>query len=245
MTIQQKIIILLVFISLLLPLSALTPHPNVAKWIELSASREFSDLTIQIYDNTELLNISIEEVGEHHGDICPCVAAAFRATQRAFSEEDLWDGIPHRGDVEIICAHPSDGHKDTFGYILGSPDDLTIKKGDVDLTKDNYVYTFIRKSTGDSITIKVNETVFPEGFFELWKKTKTGAATSEEIKTFKLAKEELKESFMFLPMDELFSSEIHAVEEKAPNVVGGVIFFSIIVMGFILLIALIYRRKAR
>ena len=232
---------------------ALTPHSNVGKWIEITASREFSDLTIQIYDGTELLNISIEDVGEHHGHICPCVAIAFRVAELAFSEE-IWGGIPHRGDVKIICGHPSDGHEETFESILNSPDDLMMKKGDVNLTKDNYVYTFMKKSTGDSITVEVNETIFPEGFFDLRKKCKAKTATPEEMKTFKLAKEELKESFMFLPIDAVFSPEAHAVEEIAQeieepeevNVVGGAIFFSMLVIGLILLLALIYgRRKAR
>jgi hypothetical protein len=234
---------------------ALTPHSKVVKWIELTASREFSDLTIQIYDNTELLNISIGEVGEHHGGICPCVAVAFRVTELAFSEE-IWGGIPHRGDVKIICGHPSDDHELTFEYILNSTEDLTIKLPEgtdiVNLTANNYVYTFIRKSTGDSITLRVNEEIFPEGFFDLRKKCKAKTATPEEIKTFKLAKEELKESFMFLPMSELFSSETRAaeitpeMEEPEVNVVGGAIFFSILVIGLVLLLALVYgRRKTR
>jgi len=195
---------------------ALTPHSNVAKWIDLAASREFSNLTIQIYDGTELLNISIEDAGEYHGHICPCMAITFRSALRAFSEEDLWDGVPVRGDIEIVCAHPSDGHEETFEYIL-STEDAVIEPPEgtdiINLTADNYVYTFIRKSTGDSITLRVNKEMFPEGFFELRKKCKTGTAMPEEIKTFRLAKEELKESFMYLPMDEVFSSEIHAVEE--------------------------------
>ena len=227
---------------------ALTPHSNVVKWIELGASKEFSDLTLQIYDEDELLNISIEEVGEHHGGICPCVAVAFRVAKLAFSEE-MWGGIPHRGDVEIVCGHPSDGHEETFEHILNSVEDLTMEKGDADLAEEHYVYTFVRKSTGDSITITVNEVNFSEGFFDLRKKCKAKTATPEEMKTFKLGKEELKESFMFLPISELFSLEPHAgetaMEEPEVNIVGGAIFFSILVIGLILSIALIYRRKAR
>ncbi|MHC1635711.1 MAG: RNA-guided endonuclease InsQ/TnpB family protein, partial [Candidatus Methanospirareceae archaeon] len=39
------------------------------------------------YDSETLLNITIEEVGEHHGEICPCVASSFRATQLAFRSQ--------------------------------------------------------------------------------------------------------------------------------------------------------------
>jgi sirohydrochlorin ferrochelatase len=106
---------------------ALTPHPNVAEWIELMVAKELYYPSVQIYAGEELLTITIEDAGKYHGEgvieICPCVASAFRSTLRAFSE-DLWNGTPHRGDVKIIGAHPSDGHVMTFEYILGSTEDL-------------------------------------------------------------------------------------------------------------------------
>lgn len=108
---------------------ALLPDKNIARWIELTASRHIRILTpILIYDRDNLLEIGIEDVGKYHGDVCPCVA----------------------------------------------------------------------------IEIRVNEEVFPEGFFELRKKCKTGIATPEEMKEFRLAREELKEAFMYLPIIEVF-----------------------------------------
>jgi hypothetical protein len=193
---------------------ALTPHPNVAEWIELTAGKELSYPPVLIYDGEELLTITIEDAGKYHGEgvieICPCVASAFRSTLQAFSE-DLWDGVPHRGDVEIICAHPSDGHLMTFEYILGSTEDLTIDEWAdiVNITADNYVYTFTRKSTNDSVTICVKEELFPERFFELRTKCKLAKmgkcdVTKEEKKAFKMFKEELKEKLMYKHMDSVF-----------------------------------------
>ena len=53
---------------------------------------------ILIYDEDNLLKISIEDVGKYHGDICPCAIAGFRATQLAKSQ--LWrDEIPKREDL--------------------------------------------------------------------------------------------------------------------------------------------------
>jgi len=99
---------------------ALTPHGNVVNWIKVTAAKEFVYPTVLIYDEAELLDISLEEASTPHGHICPCVAIAFRSTLRAFPEEDLWDGIPQRGDIKIIGAHPSDGHEMTFEYLLVS-----------------------------------------------------------------------------------------------------------------------------
>ncbi|MDI6810170.1 MAG: CbiX/SirB N-terminal domain-containing protein [archaeon] len=187
---------------------ALTPHPNVANWIEVTAAKEFVYPTVLIYDEEELQEISLAEVGAHHGKICPCVAFAFRSTLRAFSEEELWDGIPHRGDVKIVCAHPSDGHQKTFEYILNSTEDVVIELPPgtdiINITADNYVYTFINKSTNESVTLRVKEDIFPERFFELRTKNKLGTATPEEKKAFKLLWEELKEKAMYKPLDRVF-----------------------------------------
>jgi sirohydrochlorin ferrochelatase len=194
---------------------ALTPHPNVAEWIELMVAKELSYPSVQIYDGEELLTITIEDAGKYHGEgvveICPCVASAFRSTLRAFSEEELWNGTPHRGDVKINSRHPSDGHMMTFEYILGSTEDLTIDEGAdiVNITTDNYVHSFTRKSTNDSVTIRVKEEIFPERFFELRTKCKLGKmgkgdVTKEEKKAFKLLWEELKEKLMYKPMDSVF-----------------------------------------
>jgi len=187
---------------------ALTPHPTVTEWIEVTAAKELTYPAVLIYDDSELLEITLDEVGAYHGKICPCVAIAFRSTLRAFSEEALWDGIPVRGDVKIICAHPSDGHQMTFEYILESEEDVVIQPPAgtdiINITADNYDYTFIRKSTGNSIELAVMEEVFPERFFELRTKKKLGTATGEEKKAFKLLWEELKEKFMYLHMDRIF-----------------------------------------
>ena len=196
---------------------ALTPHPNVAEWIELMVAKELNYPSVQIYDGEELLTITIEDAGKYHGEgvveICPCVASAFKSTLQAFSEEELWNGTPNRGDVKINSGHPSDGHVMTFEYILGSTstEDLTIDEGAdiVNITADNYVYSFTRNSTNDSITIRVKEEIFPERFFELRTKCKLakmgkGDVTKEEKKAFKLLWEELKEKLMYLPVDSIF-----------------------------------------
>ena len=212
--------------------SALTPHPNVAEWIEMSAAKESTDLTLRIYDERELLDISLDDVAEEHGHVCPCVAAAFKASQTAFL---AWNGIPARanleiirrfsagrtqgnlgiptrGDLKIVSAHPSDGHTETFEYILNSNEDVTVDLPEgtdiVNLTEENYRYSFIEKSTGDMVVVSVKNGFFPDDFFEMRKKCKTGDATSDDEKNaFKLMKNELKEKFLYLPAEEVFEVE--------------------------------------
>ena len=151
--------------------SALTPHPNVAEWIEMSAAKETTDLTLRIYDERELLDISLDDMAEAHGHVCPCVAAAFKASLTAFL---AWDGIPARGNLEIVSAHPSDGHAETFEHILNSSEDVTVKLPEgtdiLNLTEENYRYSFIEKSTGDMVVVSVKDDLFPDGFFEMRKR---------------------------------------------------------------------------
>jgi hypothetical protein len=212
--------------------SALTPHPNVAEWIEMSAAKESTDLTLHIYNDGDILDISLDDVAEAHGHVCPCVAAAFKASQTAFF---AWNGIPARanleiirrfsagrtqgnpgmiparGDLEIVSAHPSDGHNETFEYILNSSKDVTVELPEgtdiVNLTEENYCYSFIEKSTGDMVVVSVKDGFFPAGFFEMRKKCKAKTATPDEKCAFKLMKNELKEKFLYLPAEEVFEVE--------------------------------------
>ncbi len=188
--------------------SALTPHPNVAEWIKMSAAKESTDLALQIYDEGELLDITLDDIAEAHGHVCPCVAAAFKASQAAF---EAWDGIPERGNLEIVSAHPSDGHNETFEYILDSSEDVTVNLPEgtdiVNLTEDNYCYRFVEISTGDVVVVSVKDGFFPDGFFEMRERCKTKVATPDEKSAFKLAKKELKEKFLYLPTEEVFEVE--------------------------------------
>ncbi|MGP8320401.1 MAG: sirohydrochlorin chelatase [Methanosarcinaceae archaeon] len=188
--------------------SALTPHPNVAEWIKISAAKESNDLVLQVYDEGELLDITLDDLDEAHGHICPCVATAFKASLIAF---EAWNGIPERGNLEIISAHPSDGHTETFEYILNSNEDVTVNLPQgtdiLNLTEENYRYCFIDKSSGDMVVVSVKENFFPNGFFELRKKCKTKVATPDEKSAFKLMKGEIMEKILYLPADDVFEVE--------------------------------------
>jgi len=168
---------------------------------------------IFIYDKEDLLELSIEDVGKYHGDVCPCVAVAFRATQLAISK--LWDEeIPRRRDFRIITRCPTQGTQDAFEFITrvktgrNRESDFRIELLEgtsfENLSAKNFAFIFIRKSTGDSLEVGVKEEIFPEGFFKLGNKVKSGKATQEEKEAFEFAKRELKHKYMCLPADEIF-----------------------------------------
>jgi len=175
---------------------------------------------ILIYDEDNLLEITIEDAGKYHGDICLCLTIAFRATKFAISK--LWkDEIPKRGDFKIISALPTPGSKDAFEFITRT---VTRKKGEdfklklpkesdiKNISKDNFSFTFIRKSTNEQIKIWVREEVFPKRYFELMKKVKFNipiSATPDEERRFKQAKQKLIDSLLyFWQANKIFDFEI-------------------------------------
>jgi formylmethanofuran dehydrogenase subunit E len=162
------------------------------------------------------LEISIEDIRKYRGNVCPGVVLSFRATQLAILE--LWkDEIPKRGDFKITSALPTQGSKDAFEFITrvitrekGANFKLKIPKGaDIkNISKDNFTFTFVRKSTNEQIKIRVREGVFPEGFFELRKKVKLNLptpATQVEKRTFKQTKQRLRNRLLYLlPANKIF-----------------------------------------
>ncbi len=184
----------------------------------VSSEKVMSELfSILIYDEDDLLEISIEDVGKYHGDVCLCLTLAFRATQLAISQ--LWqDEMPKRGDFKIISACPTPGSRDCFEFITrvitrGKSNDfkLELPQGtDIEnMRSDNFNFLFIRKSTSDSIRIQAREELFPDGFFELRNIVKYGkTATRQEEESFWSIKQELKHKFMTLPAEKIFVFEL-------------------------------------
>lgn len=183
---------------------------------DISVSRAKGLSPISIYDEENLRKISIEDIGKYHGDVCLCLAVSFRAVQLAILQ--LWgDGIPKEKDFKIISAHPGRGSQDAFefitraktrkDFILELPQGTNIEN----LSMDNWVFTFIRKSTGARVKLFLRKDVFTRGakrFFDLRKKAEfSKMAAKEEKEAFELAELEFKNIFMNLSLNKLFECE--------------------------------------
>ena len=65
------------------------------------------------------------------------------------------------------------------------------------LTQENYVFTFIRKSTNDSVLVRVRPEIFPTGYFDLRKKVEHGIpreATEEERERYEKWEREVRDA---------------------------------------------------
>jgi hypothetical protein len=179
------------------------------------------------------VKITMEEIAELHaeqneeemidGKPCICVSSSFRAAQLAFSK--LWrenEEIPKREDIKIISTLPTEGSQQTFKYILGiEPVSKSNARGEFELAlpagtdkknlmQDNYVFTFIRKSTNASFQVQVKLEVFPDGFFVQRRIVEHGIPreATEKRKIFEKREREVRDKFLAFSEEELFISEM-------------------------------------
>lgn len=99
------------------------------------APPEFELEPIVIDDGGTEVEITIEDVGNYHGQMCVCTCCAFRATQLGLSE--IWGAeiasgedvdastsattlFPTREDIRIISRLPTPGSRDCFQYVTGT-----------------------------------------------------------------------------------------------------------------------------
>ena len=233
--------------------------PMVASSVEAHAPSgagepaEFELEDIWIYDvDGKPLKISIEDAADAHGDLCVCVACAFRVTQAAIA--GLWDleeEYPRQGDLVVTYHHPGKGQEDAFEYILTEgcctfelPEGTSAQH----LTLDNYVYTFTRADTGDTFETRVNEGVIPDGFFDLMYKVKgydkgwhEDEPTEAERAEFASQWEEARDNFLTMEAWELFEGVEEEGEEPFPT--AAVTFTGI--LAFLLLIGGVYSWRGR
>jgi hypothetical protein len=198
---------------------------------------------IQIYDREgNLLEISIDDVAEVHGDLCACVAGGYRVTQVAIAVLYGEDELPTQGNLILLYHHPGTGHKQGFELIL-TPECVTYEKvgNPQHMTMDHWVYEFTRVDTGEVFETQINEGIIAEDFFELryevsgFEKGWHNDEPTEEEKTgYAAAYTETLNNLLTLPVWELYAG-VPEPEEPAP--VGAIIFSGALVVlvaiGFI------------
>lgn len=170
---------------------------------------------IQIYSGGcgggDLVELSVKDVVKYRGSMSTCLIIAYRAVEAASSR--LWEeDYPVRGDFKIISYHSCGGSKDAFEFITRV---ATRGEGDFEVRElesqdpdqkgiDNFTFIFIRKSTGDSLMVKVQETVFPDNFFHLRQEAKRAGADSKVYQEFEEIKQKLTIKIIGLSENKLF-----------------------------------------
>ena len=227
-------------LSLMMPMAAIHVEAHAPPGAEEPA--EFELQPIWIYDlDGELLEISIEDVADVHGDLCVCLACAFRVAQAAIAE--LWgpeEGYPAQGEILVTYHSPTKGHKDALEFILtegACTFELAEGTSVQHLTLDNFAYTFTRTDTGDTFETQIRGGIFPEGYFDLRYEVKgydkgwhEDEPTDAERAEFASQWTEARDNFLTMEAWELFEG---VEEPEEPFPVVGAIFFSILAVAII------------
>jgi len=187
--------------------------------------------TIQVYDESATLkelvlnNLTLNAMVEYFGvGDSPIMYCVWRVSKVALAE--LWPGeIPYRADIRVITAHPTRGAADAIEFItraryrwelyVESP----VGTSGIVQTSANWVFTFVRISTGQAIEIRVNDTVFPEGYHDMANAYRSKLAggetpTKEETAAYKAGMKKVKDAFKTLPDSSLFVVRTFAFEEE-------------------------------
>ncbi|MGQ9515407.1 MAG: FmdE family protein [Thermoproteota archaeon] len=188
--------------------------------------------TIQVWDESTTLkervlnNLTIDAMIQYFGiGDSPIMYYVWRASKVALAE--LWPGeIPSRSDIRVITAHPTRGAADAIEFITRAKSrwelfiDAPPGTSGIVQTSANWVFTFVRISTGQAIEIRVNETVWPNGYHEMANAYRTKLAsgetpTKEETAEYKAAMKKIKNAFITLPDEQLFITRMFTFEEKS------------------------------
>ncbi|MBO3803313.1 MAG: hypothetical protein JTT11_05485 [Candidatus Brockarchaeota archaeon] len=187
--------------------------------------------TIQVYDESTTLkervlnNLTLAAMVQYFGiGDSPIMYVVWRASQLALAE--LWPGeIPNRADIRVITAHPARGAADAIEFITRAKSrwELYVRApagtSGIVQTIDNWVFTFVRISTGQAIEIRVKETAFPQGFHDLANAYRSKIAsgetpTKEETAAYKAGMKQVKDTFKTRPDSELFVVRTFAYEAE-------------------------------
>jgi hypothetical protein len=216
----------------LLLISLLTFVLFVSNTVDLPSGSDGQDLgIIQVWDESTttkervLNNLTFDAMVQYFGiGDSPILYCVFRASKLAIAE--LWPNeIPSRADIRVITAHPTRGAADAIEFITRAKSrwELYVKApagtSGIVQTSANWVFTFVRISTGQAIEIRVNETVFPEGYHEMANAYRTKLAagetpTKEETAKYKADMKKVKDAFKTLPDSRLFVTRIFTYERE-------------------------------
>lgn len=148
--------------------------------------------------------ISLSDAFDHHGGACPGATMGFMAVR--YGLELLFPGeTPNTEDVVIIGMAPG-GPLDLLDLLMkgGDKANRTWPPAGITRSADNFVFQFLRKSTQQTATIRLQDGLWPEDWFELRDKHNDGTITEAEQKKRQQDRRAVIEGFPEKSFEELF-----------------------------------------
>ena len=170
---------------------------------------------IVIADGDSEVSITADDVLAYHGHPCPGGIVAFRAIQ--YATRLLWGNeTPSRDDVVIFSRGSMYGVLDVFALVTKGP--IPIKTDaisqpspvlkEMKISRGSFAFTVIRRSTGEAVDLRMNETLYPEDYFALRKKVKQETASGNEKGRLRKCQRDLIKGLPQLDDAELFEPPV-------------------------------------
>ncbi len=154
--------------------------------------------------------MEIEDAVKFHGHMCPGLAIGFRVAKLA--EEHF--GTRSKDEELVAIVENKSCSVDAIQVV----NSCTFGKGNL-IFRDfgKHVYTFFKRGDEKALRISLRQEVFERGNNgnDLFKKVRSGTATSEEMAEYKKEREENIKMIMEAPADELF--KIKEIKAEPPQ----------------------------
>jgi formylmethanofuran dehydrogenase subunit E len=160
---------------------------------------------ILIKTDGQTRSISLADAFAYHGHSCPGVTTTFRAIQ--YGIKLLYGSdVPEQGDLVVFSRTSTQGSRDMLDLLLIDQKGAkkTVIPKDMKAGRDNFFYTFYRKSTATAVDIQLKPENFPQDFFWLKKKQASRKLPSEEWNILHDYMKNIILTFQTMPFEELF-----------------------------------------
>jgi hypothetical protein len=159
---------------------------------------------ISVIKDGEKRKITLCEVFDYHGNACPGATVGFMAMR--YGLELLYaEETPDLDDL-IVISHSPGGPLDLFDLFFKGNDrsKRTWPPAGMTPAAGNFVFQFIRKSTMESVEVRLNPDLWPNDWFLLRDKFRSGTITDAEKKKRKQNREYVIQGFPGKSFQELF-----------------------------------------
>ena len=165
--------------------------------------------TIKIYDRSDLLEISFEDIKKFHGYAAyMALGVGFRVVEAAF-QELFGNDIPNRNDISVFSGHGGPGFRDVFEFVTRCKTrevytvDPSYPVAQYDPYRPtSYAYVFTRQN-GEAVEVSLKENFLPPIFYDYLKKGRDDSFTPEEYEANEVLKQELGNRAYEMPIEDL------------------------------------------
>jgi formylmethanofuran dehydrogenase subunit E len=159
---------------------------------------------ITVLQNGQERTVSLCDAYDFHGNVCPGASMGFMALR--YGLELLFGAETPVLEDLVVISRSAGGPMDLLDLVMKGDDrsQRTWPPAGMEMGAENFEFQFLRKSTMQSVTVRLQDGLWPADWFELRGKAKAGTITEAEAEKRKQDRRMIVETFPRMPLDELF-----------------------------------------